>query len=161
MNTQRTDDMRKAVVSGEWPAVLRLWDVYTAGILEEIGRGTCSPARMTEARESWTGPNVSYCVRGRRLNTASTRFTQPGNTVRSLPACFHPCRRDCDGCNANSQKLSTDCFAGARSACDWTSYSMSYTRNVGHALVPVMPAKTRILFSLAARLAPPVHDSDS
>jgi hypothetical protein len=51
MNTHRTDDIRKAVASGEWPAVLRLWDAYAAGIREEIGRGTCSQARMAEARE--------------------------------------------------------------------------------------------------------------
>jgi hypothetical protein len=51
MDTGRTDELRKAVATGEWPAVLRLWEVYAAGILEEIGRGTCTPARMSEARE--------------------------------------------------------------------------------------------------------------
>jgi len=91
MNTQRTDDMRKAVVSGEWPAVLRLWDVYTAGILEEIGRGTCSPARMTEAREflDWAKRFV-LCARAQAqyrldaIHAARQYSPQPSRLLSSL-----------------------------------------------------------------------------
>ncbi len=64
MDTRSTDEMRRAVAAGEWHAVLRLWDVYAAGILEEIDRGTCTPARMSEAREflDWT-KRVALCAR--------------------------------------------------------------------------------------------------
>lgn len=64
MDSGRTDDMRRAVAAGDWPAVLRLWEVYSADILEEIGRGACTPARMSEAREflEWA-KRVAWCAR--------------------------------------------------------------------------------------------------
>jgi hypothetical protein len=72
MDTPRTDEMRRAVASGEWPAVLRLWEVYAAGIREEIGRGACTPARMAEAQGflDWAR-RVVLCARAQaqtRLN---------------------------------------------------------------------------------------------
>ena len=69
MNTGRTDELRKAVVSGEWPAVVRLWEAYAAGIREEIGCGTCSSARMAEAREflDWA-QRVVLCARAQAQN---------------------------------------------------------------------------------------------
>jgi hypothetical protein len=91
MKTQRTDELRKAVASGEWPAVLRLWDVYAAGIREEIGRGACSQARMAEAREflDWARRFV-LCARAQaqhRLNAiyAARQYgPQPFQPVSSL-----------------------------------------------------------------------------
>jgi len=64
METGRTDDMRKAVAAGDWPAVLRLWEVYAAGILDEIGHGTCTRARLAEAGEflNWA-KRVALCAR--------------------------------------------------------------------------------------------------
>jgi hypothetical protein len=64
MDTGRTDELRKAVATGEWPAVLRLWEVYAAGILAEIGRGTCTPGRMSEARQflEWAR-RIALCAR--------------------------------------------------------------------------------------------------
>jgi len=49
METGRTEEIRKAVAAGDWRTVLRLWDAYATGILDEIGRGTCTRARMAEA----------------------------------------------------------------------------------------------------------------
>ncbi|HUB82526.1 MAG TPA: hypothetical protein VMB03_27200 [Bryobacteraceae bacterium] len=51
MEIGRTGEMRKAVAAGDWAAVVRLWEAYAAGLLDEIGRGTCTPARMAEAGE--------------------------------------------------------------------------------------------------------------
>ena len=51
METSRTAQMRQAVAAGDWPAVVRLWEAFAAGLLDEIGRGTCTRARMAEAGE--------------------------------------------------------------------------------------------------------------
>jgi hypothetical protein len=51
MDTRRTDFIRRAVASGEHRNALRLWDDYAAGIRQEILHGTCTAARMAEARE--------------------------------------------------------------------------------------------------------------
>ena len=69
MDTNRTDPIRRAVVSGDWPAALRVWETYTAGIREEIHRGTCSQARMAEAREflDWAR-RVVLCARAHAQN---------------------------------------------------------------------------------------------
>jgi hypothetical protein len=85
--------MRRAVASGDWHSVLRLWDVYAAGILEEIGRGTCTPARMAEAREflEWT-ERVALCARAQaqhRINAihAARQYgppsSPPGSSVHT------------------------------------------------------------------------------
>jgi hypothetical protein len=75
MDTPRTNQIRKAVVSADWPAALRLWEVYAAEIREEIGRGTCSQARMAEAREflDWAG-RVVLCARAQTQNRLNTIF---------------------------------------------------------------------------------------
>jgi hypothetical protein len=72
MHTSSTDEIRKAVAAGDWPAALRHWEAYAAGIREEIGRRTCTPARMAEAREflDWAA-RVVQCGRAQaqsRLN---------------------------------------------------------------------------------------------
>jgi hypothetical protein len=72
MDIGRIDDMRRAVASGDWHAVSRLWDSYAAGIHEEIGLGTCTRARMSEAGEflAWA-KRVALCARAHaqhRLN---------------------------------------------------------------------------------------------
>ena len=69
MGAGRTSEMRKAVAAGDWPAVLRLWEAYAAGILEEIGRGTCTRARLAEAREflDWA-QRVVLCSRAQAQN---------------------------------------------------------------------------------------------
>ena len=73
MDSGRTHDIRIAVASGEWQAALRLWDVYSAGIREEIGSGTCSPARMAEARDflDWA-KRVVLCARAQAQNRLDT-----------------------------------------------------------------------------------------
>jgi hypothetical protein len=91
MNTGRTDDMRRAVASGDWLAVLRLWDVYAAGIQEELAQGTCTRARLAEAQEflDWA-MRVALCARAQaqnRLNTihaASQYCPQPSRPLSSL-----------------------------------------------------------------------------
>ena len=64
MDTGRTDELRHAVATGEWPAVLRLWEALATDILQEIGRGTCTEARMSEAGEflDWA-KRVALCAR--------------------------------------------------------------------------------------------------
>jgi hypothetical protein len=91
MHTARTAEMRKAVASGDWPLVLRLWEAYAAGILEEIGRGTCTRVRMTEAREflEWTR-RVVLCSRAQaqnqldRIHAARQYCPQPAPRQPSL-----------------------------------------------------------------------------
>jgi hypothetical protein len=91
MDTGRTDDMRRTVASGDWHAALRLWDVYASGILEEIGRGACTPARMSEARKflDWA-KRIALCARAQaqqRLNTihAARQYgPQPPRPLSSL-----------------------------------------------------------------------------
>jgi hypothetical protein len=72
MSTARTDEMRKAVASGDWQAAMRLWDAFAACIGEEIGRRKCTAARLSEAREflDWAQRTV-LCARAQsqyRLN---------------------------------------------------------------------------------------------
>jgi hypothetical protein len=88
MESGRTDDMCKAVASGDWPAVLRYWEAYAAAILEEIGRGACTRERMREAHDflEWT-KRVALCARAQKqqqLNAihAAQRYVTPP----SLPA---------------------------------------------------------------------------
>jgi hypothetical protein len=93
MNTSPTDPLRQAVVSGDFPAVLRLWEEYAAAIREEIGRGVCTQARMAEAAEflDWAR-RVVLCNRAQtqtQLNTihAARQYgsspTQPPSLVRA------------------------------------------------------------------------------
>jgi hypothetical protein len=69
MDTGRTDEMRQAVAAGDWAAVLRLWESYAAGILDEISRGACTRARMAEAGEflDWA-KRVALCSRAQAQN---------------------------------------------------------------------------------------------
>jgi hypothetical protein len=73
MDTGRTDEMRQAVAAGDWPAVLRLWELYVADILDEIGRGTCTRARIAEAREllDWA-KRFALCARAHAQNRLDT-----------------------------------------------------------------------------------------
>jgi hypothetical protein len=73
MSTGQTDEMRKAVAARDWPAVLRLWDAYAAGIFEEIGRGACTRQRLAEAREflEWT-TRFALCARAQMQQTLNT-----------------------------------------------------------------------------------------
>jgi hypothetical protein len=93
MSACHTGEMRTAVAAGEWPAVLRLWETYASGILEEVGRGTCTRVRMAEAREflEWA-KRMALCERAqnqRRLNAihAVERYRQqpsaPAPSVRT------------------------------------------------------------------------------
>jgi hypothetical protein len=91
MGTGQIDNMRQAVASGEWPKVLRLWELHAAGIREELARGTCTRARLAEAREflDWA-KRVALCARAQaqsRLNTiyAATQYgSQPSQPRSSL-----------------------------------------------------------------------------
>jgi hypothetical protein len=90
MDTGRTDDIRKAVASGEWQAALHHWEFYVAGIRAEIRRGACTPARMAEARKflDWAR-RVALCARAQaqnRLNTihAARQYGSPSRPPSSL-----------------------------------------------------------------------------
>jgi hypothetical protein len=90
MDTGRTGNIRQAVASGEWPAVLRLWELYAAGIREELARGTCTRARLAEAREflDWTN-RVALCARAQnqqRLNTIHAAQQYGQQPSRPLPS---------------------------------------------------------------------------
>jgi hypothetical protein len=69
MDTDRTSQLRKAIASGDFGRALRLWDDYAAGIRREIGCGTCTAARMAEAREflDWAR-RVVLCARAHAQN---------------------------------------------------------------------------------------------
>jgi len=69
MDHGRTEGIRRAVAAGDWPAVLRLWELYAAGILDEIGRGTCTHARMAEAGDflNWA-TRFALCARAHAQN---------------------------------------------------------------------------------------------
>lgn len=73
MESGRTERIRRAVAAGDWPAVLRLWEPYAAGILDEIRRGTCTHARMAEAGEllAWAR-RVAWCARAHAQNRLDT-----------------------------------------------------------------------------------------
>jgi hypothetical protein len=73
MATSRTDPLRQAVAAGDFAMVLRLWDEYAASILEEIGRGVCTQARMAEAGEflEWAR-RVVLCNRAQAQNQLNT-----------------------------------------------------------------------------------------
>jgi len=69
MDTHRTDPLRIAVAAGDFRQVLRLWENYAAGVREEIGRGTCTKARIAEAGEflEWAR-RVVLCGRAQTQN---------------------------------------------------------------------------------------------
>ena len=81
---ERTAEMRKAAAAGDWPVVLRLWEAYAGGILEEIRLHTCTCVRMAEAREflEWT-QRVVLCSRAQaqsqldRIHAARQYDPQP------------------------------------------------------------------------------------
>jgi hypothetical protein len=90
MNPGRTDDMRTAVASGDWHAVLRLWDIYAAGIHQELAQGTCTRARLSEAGEflDWA-KRVALCARAQaqnRLNTIHAARQYDPQPSRPLPS---------------------------------------------------------------------------
>jgi hypothetical protein len=86
MNNGHIDNMQKAVASGDWPAVLRLWDVYAGGIRTEIGRGTCTPARMAEAREflEWA-KRIALCARAQAQNRLNAIHAARQYSPQRLP----------------------------------------------------------------------------
>jgi hypothetical protein len=64
MSERATDEMRKAAAAGDWPAVLRLWEQYAAGIRGELAGRACTHARLLEAREflDWAR-RIALCAR--------------------------------------------------------------------------------------------------
>jgi hypothetical protein len=73
MDSQRTDPIRQAVASGEYQRATLLWNEYVAGIREEIGRGTCTRARMEETAQlvEWSR-RVVLCNRARAQGQLTT-----------------------------------------------------------------------------------------
>jgi hypothetical protein len=69
----RTERIRRAVAAGDWPAVLRLWELYAAGILDEISHGTCTRVRMAEAGEllDWA-KRFAWCAQAHAQNRLNT-----------------------------------------------------------------------------------------
>lgn len=51
MVDDRTNRIRNAIASGEFPRAERLWGEYMAGLRDEIDRGTLSSAQFKEAGE--------------------------------------------------------------------------------------------------------------
>jgi hypothetical protein len=84
MTTDHIGEMRKAVAEGDWQSVLRLWEAYSGGLLEEIGHRTCSAARMAEARDflEWA-QRIVLCSRAQaqayldRIHAAQKYAAQP------------------------------------------------------------------------------------
>jgi hypothetical protein len=84
-------EMRSAVASEDWPAVLRLWEAYAAGILQEIAIRTCTPARLAEAREflKWA-ERTACCSRAHNqehlnaIHAAEQYSRQAGSPLPSL-----------------------------------------------------------------------------
>jgi hypothetical protein len=89
MSTSRTDPLRQAVASGDFPSVLRLWEDYAAAIRDEIGRGVCTQARMAEAGEflDWAR-RVVLCNRAQAQNQLDTIHAarQYGSSPTPLPS---------------------------------------------------------------------------
>jgi len=91
MDAERTNEMRQAVASGDWPTVLRLWEAYAAGILEEISRRTCTRERMAEAGEflEWAR-RIALCSRAQaqtsldRIHATQQYCRQPAPPRSSL-----------------------------------------------------------------------------
>jgi hypothetical protein len=73
MDNHRTEPIHQAVASGEFERATRLWNEYAAGIREEIGRGSCSQARMAEMVElvEWSR-RVVLCDRARAQGQLTT-----------------------------------------------------------------------------------------
>lgn len=95
MNDCATDEMRKAAAAGDWPAVLRLWEQYAAGIREELTHGLCTHARILEAREflDWAG-RVALCARAQNqqrldaIHAAQQYSPQPSQRRPALRTCL-------------------------------------------------------------------------
>jgi hypothetical protein len=51
MADDRTNGIRNAIASGEFPRAERLWGKYMAGLREQLHRGTLSSAQFKEAGE--------------------------------------------------------------------------------------------------------------
>jgi hypothetical protein len=87
----RTDPIRQAVASGEFQRAALLWNEYAAGIREEIGRGTCTQARMAEAGEllEWSC-GVALCERAHARSQLDTIWvaSQYGPADSPTPSCF-------------------------------------------------------------------------
>jgi hypothetical protein len=90
MDTRRADHLRKAMASGDYRNALRLWDEYAAGIRQEISAGTCTVARMAEAREflDWAR-RVVLCARAQAQNRLNAiHVAQQYGPASSPPASF-------------------------------------------------------------------------
>jgi hypothetical protein len=90
MDTGRTNQIRRAVAAGDYPGALRLWDDYAAGIRQAICRGTCTKARMAEAREflDWAR-RVVLCARAQAQNRLNAiHVAQQYGSAPSRPASF-------------------------------------------------------------------------
>jgi hypothetical protein len=91
MDAGRTNEMRQAVAAGDWPTVLRLWEAYAAGILQEISHRTCTRERMAEAGEflDWA-QRFALCSRAQaqtsldRIHAAKQYGRQPTPPHSSL-----------------------------------------------------------------------------
>jgi len=90
MEQHLTGAIRQAVAAGDFPRATRLWNQYADGIQEEMRRGTCTTARLAEARELVEWARLTWlCARSHlqdRLNTiaAAERYTTPPSQVAVL-----------------------------------------------------------------------------
>lgn len=75
MDNQRTDPIRQAVAAGEFHRATLLWNEYVTEIREEIGRGTCTQARMVETAEllEWSR-GVVLCDRAHAQSQLTTMW---------------------------------------------------------------------------------------
>jgi len=87
MDNGRTDGIRGAVAAGDWPAALRLWESYAAGILDEIRSRTCTHARMAEAGEllEWA-KRIVLCSRAQAQNRLDTIHAARQYRPEPIPA---------------------------------------------------------------------------
>ena len=89
MSSDTTEELRKTVAAGDWPAALQLWAAYAAAISGEIERGVCTAARLAAARDflDWA-KRVALCANAQaqqRLNAihAAEHDAQQSSAPRS------------------------------------------------------------------------------
>jgi hypothetical protein len=91
MDNQHIDPIRRAVASGEFHQATLLWNEYVVEIREEIGRGTCTQARMTETAElvEWSR-GVVLCDRAHAQGQLTTIWvaSQYGPADSPPPSCL-------------------------------------------------------------------------
>ena len=90
MISQRTKPIREAIASGEFDRAMDLWNEFTTLLREEIGRGTCTQASMSETADllAWSR-GVVLCERAHAQSQLTTMWvaSQYGPADVCSPSC--------------------------------------------------------------------------